>query len=191
MSEVMLPLVMPTDEDRRIKISAVTLTQRHNCTVRHITAPGGCGGGCCRQPKYWPPSSTEAGRLGLGCSWLGPDGCRMTADQRPLTCNLYPLRFTPNGRGLSLHFVTRFPNSVCCGAYKEGPMLVDALAEGLCAVFGVEQWLNMKERALDGRDTTLILSRHTYAQLQRELQWEAANEVPQPREDDPDASPDH
>lgn len=148
---------------KQLTIRASVLAAPHDCTLAGIVAR--CGGGCCRNVTYWPVRSSAQGRSGGGCENLTPTGCRWSPDERPVTCNLYPLRITPSGRGLTLHHRTRIPTSVCKGNYGQGPMLVDALRPGLVAVLGAEQYEWVRAEVVAGRDVVVELDEEIVAAI--------------------------
>jgi Fe-S-cluster containining protein len=146
------------------------------CTPDGITAPGGCGGACCRGTVFWPP---RAGDVDGACDHLGPDGCRL-GDARPATCHLYPLR--PKHRRLIIHHAGAILGAYCGGCRGHGPPIIDALADSLRLLFGAEQ----ADRAIAdlhaGRPAYLDVPDRLRAALADEAADEAADRVPRPRD---------
>lgn len=167
-----LPVV---HEQRKIWISAAWASKKFNCTVSHILDPQGCGGGCCTNPKFWPPSSGNS----KGCSWLGESGCTMAWDDKPYICNLYPLVLNKSDK-IVLHHRSQFPTSTCKKACGSGPLLIDACASGLISIFGEPQYKRVRADVASGKDSYFITSPEIATAIERELVWEKHNISPRP-----------
>jgi hypothetical protein len=159
-----------------LRIASSTLTARHDCTLAGITAR--CGGRCCYGPSYWPARSSPEGAAGGPCANLGPTGCTWSMSDRPVTCLLYPLRFTPTRSGLVLHHRTRFAKGICGGNYGQGPMLIDALRPGLAELFGAAAIDWARDEAMSGRDVHLEIPPRLLAEIHREKTLEESNTPP-------------
>lgn len=158
-----------------VRVSAAWLRRPHDCTLHGII--NRCHGRCCYGPTYWPG---KAGMRPLhACHWLGTAGCTLGA-ARPITCLLYPARINARG-ALVLHHRATMKTSCCKGNHGCGPMLVDAIAEGLRVVFGETNAALIRERVVAGRDVHVMLPHASRVALAQERRWEAANEVPAPR----------
>lgn len=174
LSSLELPVVR---EPRKIEISAAWASKRFNCTVEHILAPGGCGGGCCTNDKFWPPRSGLPDKA--ACPWLGDKGCTMAWDDKPYTCNLYPLVMNKSNK-IVLHHRSQFASSACKGACGSGPMLIDACASGLISIFGKSQYDRVRADIAEGRDSYFVASPEIATAMDRDLIWEKHNIPPRP-----------
>lgn len=164
-------------EPRKIGVSAAWLSKKFNCTLKHILAEDGCGGKCCNHPKFWPPRS---GNNGLGpCDWLGPQGCTMAWDDKPVVCNLYPLVINDSDK-IVLHHRSQFHTSVCKAACGSGEMLIDSTASGLISVFGKEQYDRVRADIVAGKDSYFIATPEIATAIDRDRIWEANCLPPEP-----------
>jgi hypothetical protein len=155
----------------RWRVSAAWATKLHDCTLAGIHAR--CGGHCCYGP-YWPASSYTTDPAGP-CGNLGPSGCTLTADVKPVTCHLYPLRLV-NGT-LGLHFHATRP-ACCRGNYGRGPMLIDALRQSLVALFGEAAVDRVRADVVAGRDGWFDVPPDVAARMAREQDLATRNERP-------------
>jgi hypothetical protein len=160
------------DDTVRWKMSAAWLARPHDCTLRGIMDR--CGGVCCRSKVFWPPRTGEN-----GCPLLGPAGCTLSVDDRPVTCLLYPLRV--RGTSVAKHHVSTIPTMWCAGNDNRGPALVDAMRDQLVALFGADQYEHIRSEALAGRDVWVDVPPDVMAAYEAEMVEEEANVVPTPR----------
>lgn len=151
----------------------------YECTVEGIRDR--CGGACCWDRGYWPPSSGGVKRgpcpaltIGVGCT-LG--------DARPITCHLYPLVVSDRGT-LMVDPDTRWVKTGVCKGNRgaEGaPMLIDAVRPGLVALFGEEVWARARTTVMAGRPARLVVPEWLKAALREEGRLADANESPTAR----------
>ena len=165
-----------------VPISAAWAMKKHNCTLAHIMAPGGCGGKCCTGQTRWP--SKAFGEQDFVCGNLGPEGCTLSPDDKPIGCHLYPFIFNKNGK-LVYHDKAAMKASVCAGAAGNGPPMIDAQRSGLIALFGEEQFNRVRADVMAGRDSVFHMDPQTAAEWRREQEWEAAGAKPAPRRSTP------
>jgi hypothetical protein len=158
----------------RWRLSWKWATKRHACTLAGIVQ--NCGGRCCSSPHFWPPR--VGGRADHGCYWLGPQGCRLSAQDKPVGCHLYPLRLSAAGT-LGLHRAAAL--QFCKGNHGQGPLLVDALRPSLVALFGERQFEAARAEVLAERDAWFDVPPEVEAAYERELEWERLNLRPLPR----------
>lgn len=152
------------------------LTKPHDCTVAGIL--GRCGAGCCRSALYWP--SRVYGNPGNACGNLGPAGCVFSLADRPVTCLLYPLRL--RGDMLLLHHRARLATSVCKGNHGQGPPLIDALEAHLTALFGADQYADLRVALFADVGTAYVYPPPDVLDaVARETAWEDSNTAPRPR----------
>lgn len=159
----------------RWKISAKWAMHPHDCTLVGITRDGGCGGMCCRNQAFWPPKS--GGNLGQ-CQLLGPDGCTLAPDERPIKCLLYPL--IPNDNGTLVRHYRAPSCGPCIGV---GPPLIDALDGSLRALFGDAEYDRIRADVHNGKDPAVVLPSNLAAQLEREAEMERRVDVPTSRKE--------
>lgn len=165
----------------RWAVSAKWLSKPHECNLAGILAR--CGGGCCRSPSFWPPvSGARRDGAHVLCDWLGPQGCRLPAEDKPVTCLLYPAILNDHDK-LILHHRTTFANSVCKGNHGNGPPLIDALGDNLVELFGPAQYARVRADVLAGRDSFFDVPPAVVAAKAREAAEEAARQVPTRRSD--------
>lgn len=165
------------DDQRTWTTSAAWLAKPWDCTLAGITREGGCGGGCCTSPTFWPP---KAGESAAGCDQLGPDGCTMTEQQRPVKCLLYPLLENKSGK-LVAH--GRAPMGVCkpvsLGNAPDGaPQLSEAMHSNLAEVLGADQADQVSADTAQGVDSVVAVPALTNYWLHVETVWEAQDMVP-------------
>jgi len=149
------------------------LAKPHECTLVGIMSR--CGGGCCKSPTYWPP--TAYGREDHTCGNLGPTGCVLLPDDKPISCLLYPLRLM-RGDIIALHHRTRFSKGICRGNHGTGPPLVDALRDNLITLFGEEQVDRVRAAVMGGHGSFVYPSPDLVAQLRAETAREELNLTP-------------
>jgi hypothetical protein len=111
---------------------------------------------------------------------LGPDGCTFSVDDKPVTCALYPLTVNRAGT-LILHHKAMMPTSPCKDAYRNGPMLVDALRDHLVSLFGPDQVARVRADVVAGRDSFFDVPPAVAAAWVRERDLAAGNMPPEPR----------
>lgn len=170
-----LPGVAPS----RWKVSAAWGRRAHECSLAGILRR--CHGGCCRTASFWPPSAFQRPDADpVPCGRLGAGGCTFAADDKPVTCHLYPLMLNENGT-LILHHRTTFQNGVCKGNHGEGPPIIVALADNLVHLFGRDQYERVRTDVLAGRDSFFDPPPAVVAALVREHAWAATNAPPEPR----------
>jgi hypothetical protein len=161
----------------RWRVGAKTMTARHDCTLSGIQAR--CGGGCCRagpSRSYWP-----ARAYGDVCGNLGPSGCTLSPDDKPVTCLLYPLVAHDDKGSIVLHHRTRLPTSVCRGNYGQGPMLIDAIADNLRTLFGDAEFERVHAEVTAGRDSYFDVPPDIAEAVRREHGWADRSLKPVPR----------
>lgn len=157
--------------ERRWKVSAAWLTKRFNCTLEHILDPDGCGGRCCRNPSLWPPRAYP----GSVCGHLSKTGCSLSMEQRPITCILFPIipsktsPLDPDNNTLIIYQRAIFPHSMCKGAYKKGPMVIDMCAKELTMIFGKEEYERVRSDLIAGKDSYFVISDEVLAEFQRDV----------------------
>lgn len=163
----------------RWKVSAKWLGHLHDCTAQGIEAR--CHGGCCKSAAYWPPNAYAGpDNPDTVCGNLGPQGCRLSDADKPISCLLYPLVLNSAGT-LILHHRTQFKTSCCKGNHGQGPPLIEALRGQLCALFGEAQYEEVKAAVELGADAYFEVPPAILAAHQRELIQEAKKERPVPR----------
>jgi hypothetical protein len=162
----------------RWRVSAAWSRRAHDCTLAGIEAR--CHGGCCYGPTYWPAVSYPGGPEGGPCGNLGPEGCRWSGADRPVTCLLYPLRLNRAGM-LVLHHRTTTASSICKGNHGQGPALIDAMEYSLTSLFGAEQYARVRAEVMAGRDTYFEVPAEVLASYELEQAQEAVREQPVPR----------
>lgn len=175
------------DQPVQWKVSSAWLTKRFNCTLEHILDPNGCGGRCCKNPSLWPPKAFP----GNICGWLGEAGCTLPMEQRPITCILFPVipmktsPFDPVNNTLVIYQRAIFPTSMCKGAYKNGPMVIDMVQKELIMIFGSDEYDKVRKEIVAGHDTYIEMKPHIIREFQRDIeQDDYANGVftpPEPR----------
>lgn len=159
------------EKKRRWKVSCAWLTKHFNCTPEHITDPNGCGGKCCRNPSLWPPKAFP----GNVCGYLSDTGCILALRNRPITCILFPIvplktaPFDPDNNTLVMYQRAIFPTSMCKGAYKNGPMVIDMCRRELILIFGEAEYNRVRADLVAGRDSYLDMPDHIVAEFQRDI----------------------
>lgn len=161
-------------EPARWRVSWRWATKRHECTLAGVLKR--CGGRCCKSPSFWPP--TSGGREDHGCFWLGPQGCTLSPEDKPVVCHLYPLKVNKSGT-LILHRAAAL--ALCLGNHGQGPMILDALRPSLELLFGAEQFERVRADVLAERDSWFDVPPAVLAAAEREEAWAAANTIPRPR----------
>lgn len=162
------------------RISATWASRRHECNLAGIKKR--CGGACCTSSALWPPMANPNSD-GV-CAHLGPLGCALTTENRPITCHLYPLTLSKHDeyrRSLVLHSRTTTARGLCKGNHNNGPMIIDVLKDSLIELFGEEQYNRVREDIVKGKDSHFILSDKLMAQWEREMKWAEENVIPKPR----------
>ena len=172
------------------KVSAKWLAGRHECNLAGIHAR--CGGACCwsgPSGTYWPPRAfagernahgLEPGPRGNPCGHLGPNGCVLSPEDKPVICHLYPLLLNSSGT-LVKHNRTTFAKGVCKGNHGHGPPLIDAIAPSLIQLFGEEQVARVREDVLAGRDSYFEIPPDVAVAYALEESRAARNEKPRMR----------
>jgi Fe-S-cluster containining protein len=149
---------------------------RLDCTLQGILTR--CHAGCCTTQGYWPP---KAGVVPDACDNLTATGCAL-GDARPVTCALYPLRLNKNGTMVAHFRGVHQQGGVCHACKGHGPILIEALAGSLAAIFGAEQAAMIQREVLAGRDALAHVPPIVVQQLAVEKTWEEQNIVPTARE---------
>lgn len=170
------PLGGPFKQPATLKLSAKWGAFRLNCTADGV--PRVCGGRCCQSLSFWPPRVEP--RSEYGCHYLGPQGCTLGVEDRPVTCMLYPFKPNKNGTLVLHHRITQ-PNTVCGGNARTGPASVDAVMPQLVALFGEEQGQAMSEAVARGEDFHIEVPDWVLEAIAREKELEERNELPLPR----------
>lgn len=157
-------------------VSAKAMLHNVECTAGGILH---CNGRCCWGAIFWPAKAnpdTAAGK----CVYLGPQGCTLTMEQRPVTCLLYPL-LVKNDR-LLVHHRSRFKGVSCYLNLGQCDIpLVELFKPTWVHLFGHEQYEMLRVNTQHGQETILRVRGTIFKAYQRELQWEARNQVPKPR----------
>lgn len=147
------------EEPKVWKISHKWFKKTINCNIEV------CGGGCCINPNFWPPKS---GTINPGqCDFLTPTGCSLSFDDRPIDCNLYPLRLN-KANTVVLHHRVQFKTKPCKENFGQGSMIIDSMRNCLVALFGVDQYVAMREAVMADRDFLVEVSDVLIARLQEE-----------------------
>ena len=158
------------------RVSAAWVTRQHDCTLHGIETR--CGGACCYSTKYWPPAAF--GAINGRCGHLGDAGCVLGPADKPVKCHLYPLLLR-NGL-LQQHFrVTCSSKGLCKGNHGQGPMLIDALRDGIIHLFGQDQYDKLRADVLAGRDGMLMVPDHVAKAYEAEAAEEASMQKVPPR----------
>ncbi len=130
------------------RISAAWATKQHDCTLHGIKTR--CGG-CCHSKKWWPPAAFN-NPDGV-CGYLGPVGCTLTPEDKPVKCHLYPFLVSKHGL-IHLHFRWGTAKTWgCTGNHGNGPMLLDALKDNFVHLFGTGQFDRVRKQVLTGEDS--------------------------------------
>ena len=133
------------------------------------------GGRCWRSKTFWPPKSGSD-----GCPRLGPQGCTFSAEDKPVTCHLFPLRLNKSGT-LVVHHKSMMSPSFCGGNSGIGPMIVDVLRESLVELFGQGQYDRVRADVVTGRDSYFVVPEQVLRAYEDESKKEENNEPPSPR----------
>ena len=173
------------------KVSAKWATRRHECNLAGIT--NRCGGMCCSSPAFWPPrafsdrDATGYGdivrngvglkKTGFACGHLTAAGCAFTANERPVTCLLYPFVLNKSGT-LVCHNRITTEKGICKGNHNNGPMIIDVVRGNLVALFGEQQVDRVRAAVVGGRDGYLVVSEDILRQYEKEREWEEENVKP-------------
>lgn len=155
---------------RKWKISAAWASKPHDCTLEGILKR--CGGGCCKSPTYWPPNSNKG-----VCAHLGVNGCVLSAEDKPVTCLLYPLVVNDSGT-IVLHHRTTTQTGICKGNHSKGPALIDALEGNLSELFGEEAYSRLRREVMAGRDTFVSVPDDVWAAFEKEKEWAQDKTIP-------------
>lgn len=154
----------------------------YECTLKGIQTR--CGGGCCLNRGFGPPSwGTE--KWGDPCTRLEPGvGCTL-GEGRPVVCHLYPLVITDDRGTMMVHHVTRWPHGGACKGNRKAegaPMLIDAIREGLVAVFGEAEVDAARHRlVVEGKPYRFRVPAWVKEALDNEARWEAEGVPPTAR----------
>ncbi len=159
---------------RMWSISAAWAGKHIDCTLSGILAR--CHGKCCHGP-YWPGSS---GPDGDSCAHLGDKGCTLSQADKPVTCHLYPLRLSTQGR-LNLHLHATRPNGCCGENYKRGPAVYEVLRDTFVELFGKVTADYIAKEIAAGRDPYFQPPQSVRDAVAREKIWADKNMVPIPR----------
>jgi hypothetical protein len=151
-----------------------------DCTAAGIAS--GCHAGCCfsRRGTYWPASAHSP--VDGPCFWLGDSGCRLSPEDRPISCLIimYPLVLN-NANTCVMHFRGR---RGCCRAnVGHGPRLIDALWASLTALFGADQAKAIGDAIRAERDAEIAIGELLTCQWRLELELRATKRIPSPRRD--------
>lgn len=171
------------DDEIYVKVSAKWTGRRLNCTVDGIVSREdpkyvGCEAGCCRLPMFYPAKSNNNGKG--PCYFLGDKGCTMELKDRPVTCNLFPLRLNKNNTLVGWGR-TYLPGAACSACANEGPLMIEALRPGLVDLFGEGQTDAAIESVKRGIDPVLVVRPEVMGALLREEEWEEQLLIPEPR----------
>lgn len=160
------------------KVSAAWTGKQHDCTLEGILAR--CKGSCCHSETYWPPAASKGIREDHGCTYLGDAGCRLPAEDKPVTCLLYPLRLNSSG-SIVLHHRTMWETSCCAGNHGKGPPLIVAMEDSLVGLFGRAQYERVKADILAGKDSFFTVPPPVLQAIKDEEEWEKNLTIPLPR----------
>lgn len=159
-------------EEHRIIISQKWANKRIDCTLHGII--NGCNGACCKNKKFWPPSSTIN-----GCPYLKANGCILSIHERPLTCLLYPFKIKNDkmilyGKSL-LH--------TCKKNYKKDDNNVKTIFEnikdGLIEIFGKDEYeMSFNFLIKKRKDYAIKIPKWAERQLALEKSFATKNIVP-------------
>lgn len=106
-----------------------------------------CRGACCIKIKsYWPLRAYQP----AGCFFNSSRGCRLSMEDRPIDCLLYPL-FINGNNTLVIHHHCFHKKWVCRDNVNKGLPLVDSLRECLVELFEEKEYQAIKEASESGR----------------------------------------
>ena len=154
-------------------VSAAWLSKPFDCTLPHILEH--CHGRCCEGTVFWPSKA-----FGDRCGFLGPNGCVLAEDDKPVTCMLFPIVPNKDNRLIMFHR-SMFKKGMCRGAFKKGPPLIDSQRAGLVYVFGQAQYDRVRAAVMAGRDSYFSCPQEMHQELLREAALENTNIKPIPR----------
>lgn len=154
------------------RVSSAWMVHQFNCTLEHIIH--NCHG-CCHGTKFWPSKA-----FGDRCKYLGHMGCVLPINERPVTCNIFPIYVNENNVLVALHRVTT-AKGMCKGAWGHGPMMWDAQKDGLIDLFGERIWTFCRGYIEKGMDPVFQVPPIAHKLLQLYDELEANNEQPRER----------
>lgn len=158
--------------EKVIKVSAAWCNKEIGCELQFIIGAGGCGGKCCTGKTYYPAKSN-----GDVCFHLGPEGCKLLAEEKPNICLLYPLTILNDT--LVLH--GRALLGCCKPNYKRGGKTIfEQLKDNLIILFGEEQYTRVAADLKDNRDSYFTVTTNFEKQQQIEKEWQRDNIIPKP-----------
>lgn len=158
------------------RISWRWASKQLDCTASGIAR--NCHAGCCfsRGGSYWPANAHSP--VDGPCFWLGPKGCQLPLEDRPISCLMYPLVLTKANT-----WVTHFRSGIgCCRTnVGQGPRVIDVLREPLVALFGVKTAAAVRDDILGQRDAEVPVTNKLSGQWRFELELKANRTIPKPR----------
>ncbi len=159
----------------RWRVSWKWTIKKLDCTLSGIQKR--CRGGCCYKSHSggWPRVRTDD-----PCHYLGAQGCTFAAEDKPLSCQLYPMRLNKN-LTLVVHARAFLKGRPCRPNFNLGPPIIVALEDNLVPVFGHEQYDRVRASILTERDSYFEVSELIQAQWEREAGWTMDNMHPRPR----------
>lgn len=157
-------------------ISGAWLAHRLDCTPTGIQSR--CHGNCCKSKVFWPPVAQP--QDDGGCHHLGPAGCTLSLEDKPVACHLYPLK--PNKAGTLVQHA-RGRLGCCKPNVGLGPFLYDAHYDSFAHLFGDEQADMIRTNAMADppRDTVVRVPPEVAAAFEAEEREAEANILPVPR----------
>ena len=106
-----------------------------------------CHGACCTKIKtYWPLRAYQPS----GCFFNSSRGCRLSLEDRPIDCLLYPLFINGSGT-LVVHNRCYHKKFICRDNVNVGSPLVDSMKDCLTELFGEHEYLAIKDASENGR----------------------------------------
>ncbi len=137
------------------KISAKWANRVIDCTVAGIV--GRCGGKCCYD-QFWPGSAQP--QPNGGCFYLGPKGCTLDVEDRPVTCHLFPFKLNQNNTLTQWHRAT-MKNQCCAPNFNEGQQtIIETMEQSLRLLFGDAQADAILAGVRGGKDVEVNVPEH-------------------------------
>lgn len=153
-------------------VSAAWASKHIDCTLNGIIK--GCGGACCKNSKYFPVLNPKG-----ACFYLGENGCKLTPQEKPIKCLLFPMVIREGklilfGRAL-LHF--------CKPNYKKNEIsILENQKNNFIELFGEEAYARCYDDIIvKGVNSWVKPSPILLQQLEREIYHETNNIIPPPR----------
>lgn len=161
------------NEPQILPISYKWATKKINCTLHGIL--NGCGGVCCTGNFY--PARANGGK----CIYLDETGCRLSEQERPVKCLLYPFVIKNN----RLVLYGRALMQSCKAYYKPGDESVQSIFKNMrtnfTALFGNEQYERVYRDITNTKNSYFILPDWWDKQVHTEARREVLNINPKIR----------